>query len=102
MEGEDLAAERSVLSPLIQPCQRAGRLFTVCRLSCHQWGEGTADPEDSGANASVLCPAQRSGEEGLREGGPRGGEGGQEVKGAGLDFLGHALLFPFSAAVTYL
>lgn len=57
--------------------------LAVCRLSCHQRGEGTADPDDSGANASALCPAQRSGKEGLCEGSPRGGAGEQEVKGAG-------------------
>lgn len=65
-------------SPTYRP-----RLLAVCRLSCHPWGEGIAGPDDSGANASALCPAQRSGKEGPREGSPRGGAGEQEVKGAG-------------------
>ena len=62
------------------------QLLAVGRLSCHPWGEGIADPDVSGADASALRPAQRSGKEGLHEGSPRGGEGGQEVKGAGTGF----------------
>ena len=70
------------------------QLLTVCRLSCHQWGEEIADPDVTGADALALCPAQRSGKEGLREGSPWGGEGGQEEKRTGTGL--HQSCLPFA------